>query len=388
MVCEQKPKSEEYFHFPYLDKMLIDDDSCGQFTYPVPQGKWLERFGKIAHDPVKKLISLPPLMVSLGINDGCNYRCIHCFTRNSRKKLINQLKKQDAIALIDNLAKFGVNSLRFFGMGEETIHPYFFEIAAYAKKKGLNTYLLTNGSQIYGNEDKFFNNFNAIRISFDAGDEKYYNYVHGFEIGSKCFQNVVNGISKLCEIKGNGLNPDFLIGTSFVITNVTPTKQIKKYIQLMKNLKVDFIRFKIDNTFQLEQKKLKKFERIINECKKKFKLNSDFVINFSSKKTENIKTNYEKKLKLGCLAQFCRTNIDAEGNVWSCNRSVVKEGHMNKGYLFGNIKDKKFSEIWLGEKRKKYIYDKIEQCSVPCEGCLNKQLKKAGNILINISGEK
>lgn len=77
----------------------------------------------------------------------CNLKCRHCYMSSDSKKYQNELTTEEAKAFIDDLADFHVPVLLFSG-GEPLIRPDFFELAEYAQKKGVRPTLSTNGTLI------------------------------------------------------------------------------------------------------------------------------------------------------------------------------------------------------------------------------------------------
>ncbi len=77
----------------------------------------------------------------------CNLKCMHCYMQSDAKKYKDELTTEEAKKFIDDLADFHVPVLLFSG-GEPLIRPDFFELAAYAQKKGVRPTLSTNGTLI------------------------------------------------------------------------------------------------------------------------------------------------------------------------------------------------------------------------------------------------
>ena len=77
----------------------------------------------------------------------CNLKCRHCYMSSDNKKYQNELTTQEAKSFIDDLADFRVPVLLFSG-GEPLIRPDFFELAEYAQAKGVRPTLSTNGTLI------------------------------------------------------------------------------------------------------------------------------------------------------------------------------------------------------------------------------------------------
>jgi putative heme d1 biosynthesis radical SAM protein NirJ1 len=77
----------------------------------------------------------------------CNLKCRHCYMSSDAKKYSDELTTEEAKHFIDDLADFKVPVLLFSG-GEPLIRSDFFELAAYAEKKGVRPTLSTNGTLI------------------------------------------------------------------------------------------------------------------------------------------------------------------------------------------------------------------------------------------------
>ncbi len=76
----------------------------------------------------------------------CNLKCIHCYAQ-SDAQAYDQLSTDEAKAMIDDLAAFGVPVLLFSG-GEPTIRPDLTELMKYAKDAGMRAVISTNGTLI------------------------------------------------------------------------------------------------------------------------------------------------------------------------------------------------------------------------------------------------
>jgi 12,18-didecarboxysiroheme deacetylase len=77
----------------------------------------------------------------------CNLKCVHCYARSEDISYDNELTHDQAIAMMDDLADFGVPVLLFSG-GEPLVHPRLVEYAQYAVSKGMRAVISTNGTLI------------------------------------------------------------------------------------------------------------------------------------------------------------------------------------------------------------------------------------------------
>ncbi len=97
-------------------------------------------------------------MTSWRSTGACNARCAYCNVDATCENAPREMTTQEAFHLVDEVHEFGV---RWFGIkgGEPLLRKDIFEIVRYAKGKGLNVCLLTNGcfvdGEIYDNLVKY-----------------------------------------------------------------------------------------------------------------------------------------------------------------------------------------------------------------------------------------
>jgi radical SAM protein with 4Fe4S-binding SPASM domain len=78
---------------------------------------------------------------------SCNLRCVHCYFDAQAKREKNELTTDEARLMIDDLAHFGAPVLLFSG-GEPFMRKDMFELGEYALARGLRTVISTNGTLI------------------------------------------------------------------------------------------------------------------------------------------------------------------------------------------------------------------------------------------------
>ena len=65
----------------------------------------------------------------------CNLKCVHCYAKSEDISYDNELNHEQSLAMIDDLAEFGVPVILFSG-GEPLTRKDLPELAAYTVKKG------------------------------------------------------------------------------------------------------------------------------------------------------------------------------------------------------------------------------------------------------------
>ncbi|MBF0303996.1 MAG: 12,18-didecarboxysiroheme deacetylase [Desulfamplus sp.] len=128
----------------------------------------------------------------------CNLRCVHCYAQSEDISYDNELTHEQSLAMIDDLAEFGAPVLLFSG-GEPLVHPRLAEYAEYAVKKGMRAVISTNGTLITKEKAKILKQIGLsyVGISLD-GLEETHDKFRGVK-GS--FQKALQGIRN-CQAAG------------------------------------------------------------------------------------------------------------------------------------------------------------------------------------------
>lgn len=104
----------------------------------------------------------------------CNLKCVHCYAKSEDIAYDNELTHEQSIAMIDDLAEFGVPVLLFSG-GEPLVHPGLGEYAQYAVSKGMRAVISTNGTLITRKKAKHLKEIGLsyVGISLDGLEETH-----------------------------------------------------------------------------------------------------------------------------------------------------------------------------------------------------------------------
>ena len=171
---------------------------CDQIT----PGDWLrygkkeggEREGEVIP---KKASERKPIVV-WNITRECNLKCVHCYNDSGVGKKCNDATTEEAKAVLDDLADYGVPSVLFSG-GEPLMRPDLFELMQYAADKGLRVVISTNGTLIKDEEAKMIKDIGVsyVGISLDGIGE----INDKFRGVDGAFERAVRGI-KACQAAG------------------------------------------------------------------------------------------------------------------------------------------------------------------------------------------
>jgi len=77
----------------------------------------------------------------------CNLRCVHCYSQSADLEYTEQMSTDQGKALLEDLAEFGSPVILFSG-GEPLMRPDLFELASHATALGMRAVISTNGTLI------------------------------------------------------------------------------------------------------------------------------------------------------------------------------------------------------------------------------------------------
>lgn len=98
---------------------------------------------------------------------ACNFNCKFCFGSFNDVRN-NSLPKNEAKLLMKNIVNFGFEKITFSG-GEPTLCPFLPELLKIAKKGGMTTMIVTNGTRISNNWlNKNYKYIDWIALSIDS----------------------------------------------------------------------------------------------------------------------------------------------------------------------------------------------------------------------------
>ncbi len=112
----------------------------------------------------------------------CNLKCVHCYTDSEARKYSNELSTDECKAVLEDLAAFKVPAVLFSG-GEPLVRPDLFELASHARQLGLHTVLSTNGTLIDRAMAQRFADlkFAYIGISLDSASAQVHDEFRGMK---------------------------------------------------------------------------------------------------------------------------------------------------------------------------------------------------------------
>lgn len=108
------------------------------------------RYGRRSKDLPSHLLQFSvdkkPVVV-WNVTRACNLKCVHCYAHAVEESHERELSHEEGVALIDDLAEFGVPVILFSG-GEPLVRKDLVDLASYATSKGMRAVISTNGTLI------------------------------------------------------------------------------------------------------------------------------------------------------------------------------------------------------------------------------------------------
>ncbi|MDO8683107.1 MAG: radical SAM protein [Armatimonadota bacterium] len=134
-------------------------------------------------------------VVVWNVSRRCNLKCVHCYSDSDNVGYENELTTQEAKAMVEDLGDFGAPVLLFSG-GEPLMREDIFELAELAKSRGIRPVISTNGTLITPKMAKRIRetDFGYVGISLDGiGDvnDKFRGKPGAFEAAMRGFRNCV-----------------------------------------------------------------------------------------------------------------------------------------------------------------------------------------------------
>lgn len=133
-----------------------------------------------------------PFTAGIELLPQCNFRCIHCYAESDRTNNSKSMSKSEILKIIDILIDHNCLEVFFTG-GECLLHPDFFYIYTYAKKKGMLVSVLTNGTLINNEHISLWLEYppELVSITMYGATESVYKNITKNKNAYQMFSNVI-----------------------------------------------------------------------------------------------------------------------------------------------------------------------------------------------------
>lgn len=307
--------------------------------------------------------SLNPIVV-WNVTNRCNLRCLHCYA--SAGSDIQELTTEQCLQIVESLTEFKVPLILFSG-GEPLLRQDIFEIAEYAKKKGIRAVLSTNGTLIDRDSAENLRVFDYVGVSLDglSGTNDRFRGVDG------SFERAFRGL---------------LIANEVVLSGIRYTVTKHNYSEVLHLIKLarenEIPRFCLyhlvpsgradfkDDITNEERRKL--IDSLMKEAEKEG-MEIMTVDNPADGIYTYLKLRQSDGEKADMILEFLKyRGGDSSGIRLACidHRGNVHPNQFWWDYTIGNVLDSSFKDIWLSEdslleklrNKTKYLKGKCGKC--------------------------
>ncbi len=308
----------------------------------------------------------------------CNLNCVHCYSQSKNQQYNNELTLEQGKAFIDDVSAFGSPVMLFSG-GEPLMHPHFLDLCFYAKSKGMRAVISTNGTLITRELAKELKKvgLSYVGISLDGLEA-----VHDRFRGKKgAFREAIDGINYAKEA---GIK----VGLRFTI-NKRNADEIPGIFKLMEEENIPRVCF-YHLVYAGRGTKLMEEDLTHEETRRTvdtiLELTKEIYSRDNQKEVLTVDNHadgpyiYLKLLKEGKTEEAA--NVMSLLKMNGGNSSGVGIGCVSwdgevyadqfwRHYSFGNVKERKFSEIWTDtsnplmkqlKNKKEYVKGKCKTC--------------------------
>ncbi|WP_048602443.1 radical SAM/SPASM domain-containing protein [Rubeoparvulum massiliense] len=332
-----------------------------------------------------------PRLIFWELTEGCNLKCKHCRATAQPQRNKDELSTEEAYEIINQIAEHYHPILVLTG-GEPLYRPDIFEIASYAKKKGLTIALASNGTLITPEIAQHIRDvgFDRVAISIDGACAATHDSFRGipgaFEAALRGARNLTNvgvpfqfnttitknDVNELEEIVQLSLREGAAALHLFMLVPVGCGVQIADEMMLPADEYERVLRWFYEQS-QIHNLEIKAtcaphYYRIMRQVAKERGEKITFETHGMSAVTK------------GCLAGTAVAFISHKGEVRPC------------GYMpltAGDLKEQDFHTIWTESELFATLRDpnKLEgKCGVceyinVCSGCRARALAETGNVV-------
>ena len=308
----------------------------------------------------------------------CNLKCVHCYAQSKDIEYKNELTAQQGKDLIDDLAEFGAPVILFSG-GEPIMRKDLPELAQYARSKGMRAVISTNGTLIDKKMAKVLKDIGLsyVGVSLDGMRETN----DKFRGMKGAFDAALNGMR-------NCLAEGVKVGLRFTI-NKKNVRDIPAIFDLLEKEKIPRVCF-YHLVYAGRGSKLVEQELSHEESRKTLDLIMDRTKAMHDKgfpievlTVDNhcdgpyvyfrlLKEDPKRAAEVYELLQMNQGNSSGIGIGCVSWDGAVHADQFWRHYSFGNVKERKFSEIWTDtsnelmaglKSRKQLIKANADRCA-------------------------
>jgi wyosine [tRNA(Phe)-imidazoG37] synthetase (radical SAM superfamily) len=268
---------------------------------------------------------------------ACDFHCYYC--QGSSLDMSLGMDEKKVLKLLEEI---GPNKFEYIVYGgaytEPLLNKYFMDFIKLTKKNKMYFGIHTNGSQIKKLDEKdnfcetlvnlMENKKDYISISLDGGSPKSHSLTKNIKYDA--WTSIIEGIKKLVKTR-NEKKSKGSIRVAYLLNKWNSSEdEIKDFIELMKEIKVDSLRFSIpyaqygkeinkvqDYKKKVENEKHKEYKKMLSPYMSKDTSEKPFVFYFAPINQDvdrMIDSNYKQ-----CAYTYYQITIGSSGHVYRCS---------------------------------------------------------------------
>lgn len=286
-----------------------------------------------------------PITVEWALTPKCTYRCIfdnYCYTAKDRATK-REFTEEAAFNFVDDAAEIGVKAIPLGSDGESTCVPFLYDVIPYAKSKGLDIALSTNGFLLKDDRlDDILPHLTYLRFNISAATPGRYSEI--MVCPDHCYEKVIHTVQNSIKLKKDK-QYDVTIGLQMVLMPQMGD-QILPMAALGKELGVDYLVIKHcdENSIKSLGVDYKGYHSLIPELNKAETYSDD---------TYTVYIKWSKILSMGkrkytrCFGTQFMMQISGTGDIGPCHASFHNR---NPRVRIGNVIDTRFKELWNSDR--------------------------------------
>ncbi len=291
-------------------------------------------------------------VVVWNVGQRCNLKCVHCYSQSQNIEYPNELNTKDAKAMLDSLAEYGAPVILFSG-GEPLMREDLMELITYARDKGLRAVISTNGTLITEEKAEELKKFGLsyVGISLDGLKETNDKF-RGIE---GAFDDALQGIR-------NCMKVGIKVGLRFTI-NKRNAQDIPGIFKLIEEENIPRVCFYhlvysgrgsrlIEEDLSHEETRnvvdliIDKTKEAHDRGKKIEVLTVDNHADGPYVYLRLLKEDPKRAAEVLELLKWNEGNSSGKGLACVSWDGAVHADQFWRQYTFGNVRERKFSEIW------------------------------------------
>lgn len=303
---------------------------------------------------------IAPIYMEISPSGACNHRCTFCgldFMGYGPHRL-------DTAMLKDRLAEMsamGLKSVMYAGEGEPFLHPDMVDIVLHTKAVGIDVALTTNGTLMTEDAARSVLPVTSwIKVSCNAGDAETYAAVHRTKAAH--FDLAVKNMARAVELRRE-LGSACTLGVQSLLLPENRAS-LPTLARTARDIGLDYLVVKPYSqhpssvTDRYKDVSYQDAEQFAEELRALSTDSFNVVVRQSAMRKWDEKSRPYGK----CQALPFWSYIDSRGGVWGCSVFLGDER-----FLYGNINETGFADIWSGETRRKSLawFD----AEFDCSGC-------------------